>query len=189
MLRQHVLIGALAAVCTAAAVGAQSPQDAGQQQRPAQPQSEQPTQTDTGKGATTTLTGCVYRERDVPGRTPNVAEKAGVLEDYILADVKMSGSQSATGSTPGATGTTGTARTMYKLEQIEDERLQKVVGKRVEVTGRIDAEAGDKRAATPGAAATAPDRSVGPDQVELPEFEVTSMREVSGSCPAKPSAK
>ncbi len=39
-------------------------------------------------GATTsTIVGCVYEEKDVPGRAPNVAERVGVLEDYILAEL------------------------------------------------------------------------------------------------------
>jgi hypothetical protein len=50
------------------------------------------------QGQVTTLTGCLYNERDIPGRTPNVAERAGVLEDYILAEVTMSGQ---TGGRPG----------------------------------------------------------------------------------------
>src|SRR6187551_2442218 len=36
-----------------------------------------------------TLTGCLYREEQVPGRKPNIVERAGVLEDYILADVTV----------------------------------------------------------------------------------------------------
>jgi len=58
----------------------------------------------------------------------------------------------------------------------------------VEVTGRIDAEAGDsKSAAAPPASQT--DKAIGHDKVDLAEFEVTSMREVEGSCPATPAAK
>jgi hypothetical protein len=122
-----------------------------------------------------------------------VAERAGVLEDYILADVTPSqpqGTAAATG-TPGATGTSGTmtAGTMYKLELIEDEKLKAVVGKRVEVTGRIDAEAGDK-AVSPATPPTTPtDKAIGRDRIDLPEFEVTSIKEVTGTCPAKPSVK
>ena len=37
---------------------------------------------------------------------------------------------------------------MYKLEKIADEQLRAAVGKRVEVTGRIDAEPGDAKTAT-----------------------------------------
>jgi hypothetical protein len=136
--------------------------------------------------ASTTLTGCVYKEKDVPGRAPNVAERAGVMEDYILAEltpprqpVGTSGSASAP-----ATGT------MYKLEHAKDEELKAMVGKRVEVTGRIDAEAGDTTGRPPASAQTSPtDRAIGRDKIDLPEFEVTSIREVAGTCPATPSTR
>jgi hypothetical protein len=127
----------------------------------------------------------VYREQDVPGRAPNVAERAGIMEDYILA---VAAPTPAPGSTAGAVGTAGASGgTMYKLELIADEKLRAVVGKRVEVTGRIDAEAGDKTA--PAAPTTPTDRAIGRDRVNLPEFEVVSMREVEGTCPAKPAAR
>jgi len=71
---------------------------------------------------------------------------------------------------------------MYKVEKIADERLRALVGKRVEVTGRIDAESGDVRGAVPQ-----PDRSPGRDQIELPEFEAASIREVPGMCPPTPA--
>jgi hypothetical protein len=80
----------------------------------------------------------------------------------------------------------------FKLEHADDEKLQALVGKRVEVTGKIDAEAGDtanRPAATGTAGAPATDRNVGPDQIELPEFEVTSIKEVAGTCPATPDIK
>ena len=137
---------------------------------------------------TATLTGCVYKEKDVPGRAPNVAEKAGVLEDYILADVRPA---AASGGTAGATGTSGTTAKapMYKLELIADEKLQAVVGKRVEVTGRIDAEAGDAKAQPATPPTTSPtDKAIGHDKIDLPEFEVSSMKEVAGNCPACPGA-
>ena len=137
----------------------------------------------------TTLTGCVYKEKDVPGRAPNVAEKAGVLEDYILADVRPA---AASGGTAGATGTSGTTAKapMYKLELIADEKLQAVVGKRVEVTGRIDAEAGDAKAQPATPPTTSPtDKAIGHDKIDLPEFEVSSMKEVAGNCPAMPGGK
>jgi hypothetical protein len=123
------------------------------------------------------LEGCLYREADVPGRTPNVAEKQGVLEDYILADARMAGQNS------GAQGL-ATGR-MYKVESIPDERLKTFVGKRVEVTGRIDAEGSGQ-----GRAGAQPDRNpVSPDAINLPEFEAMAIREVAGAaCPAKPAA-
>ena len=141
--------------------------------------------------ATTTMTGCVYREKDVPGRAPNIAERAGILEDYILADAKAAAANSSPAEpaspTAGAVGTSGVAGQMFKLEHAADDKLSSMVGKRVEVTGRIDREAGDT-APRPENAPAAPerDKNLGPDQIELPEFEVTSIREVAGTCPASP---
>ena len=178
-----------------ASVNAQTPQNPPQtpqtqQQRPAQSMDNQ---------QTTTVTGCVYEEKDIPGRSPNVAERAGVLEDYILVASTDTSSATAgtTGTTPpaGTAGTTGTAAMKYKafkLEHADDEKLKSMVGKRVEVTGKIDADKSDtanRPAAAGTTAAPAQDRSMGPDQIELPEFEVTSIREVAGTCPATPDIK
>jgi hypothetical protein len=99
---------------------------------------------------------------------------------------------------------------MFKLEHMEDDKLRALVGKRVEVTGKIDADdmhhgaaAGAAAGTTTGTATGAAtgttgaqsgtqqpkrDRSLGPDDIELPEFEVTSIREIEGTCPAKPDA-
>lgn len=184
-MKRYVLTTAFAVMGAIAVANAQTPAQ-GQQPTPTptEPQATSPAQ-----AGTTKLFGCVYNERDIPGRSPNVAEQAGVLEDYILAEVSMTNEPSAAPSaTPGATGTAGTAHKMYKLEKAPDEQLKAMVGKRVEVTGKIDAEAGDtKPAGTPGAPPQA-DKSAGPDKIELPEFEVTSIREATGTCPAKPSA-
>ena len=77
---------------------------------------------------------------------------------------------------------------MYKLERAADSELKAMVGKRVEVTGRVDAEAGDTTGQPPASAQTnKTDRIVGHDRIDLPEFEVSSIRAVSGSCPAKPT--
>ena len=282
-MKRYFFGSAAAVLCAGSLVAAQAP--ASQSQQPpsqpqsgaqAEPQSQSPSQerpsTQASAGATTTVTGCVYREEEVPGRSPNVAERAGVLEDYILADVRMSpaGSTGATGTSgaagagagggavgaggaagAGAAATTGTSASaagsgsMYKLEFVDDDRLQALVGKRVEVTGRVDRESGDAGArpqgttgaggadrpgttstgapgavsGNPGSAGNRPDdsgaagqagattprpgaagqagagqpaqadRSIGPDSIELPEFEVTSIREMAGTCPATPAAR
>jgi hypothetical protein len=68
---------------------------------------------------------------------------------------------------------------MYKITNIDDEKLRGLVGKRVEVTGSI--ENGDRGAA--GAATREQARSV----EDLPEIEATSIREVAGTCPPTPA--
>jgi hypothetical protein len=176
----------MVALVATAALAVTQTADAGQPQDP--PRSAPQTPTATSDQPATTLVGCLYREDQVPGRKPNVAERAGVLEDYILADASRPTSQPKPGATPGATGTSGTAPAtgnMYKVEGPSDEQLKALVGKKVEVKGRIDPEGG------PGAApgAPKPDRGLGPDQINLPEFEASSVREISGTCPAAPAPR
>ena len=166
---------------TAALIAAQAPQGAGQPQTAPRPTTQSPAAA--AQQPTTTLVGCLYREEQVPGRKPNVAERAGVLEDYILADAAVPSGPSK----PGAVGTSGTAPasgTMYKIEGPSDEQLKALVGKRVEVTGRIDPQGAG---ATPGG--PTPDRSPGPDDINLPEFETSSVKEISGTCPATPAPR
>ena len=182
-MRKSIITATLAPLFVAALAAAQGP--AQPQNPPAQtPQTPQPPGAK-AQQPTTTLVGCLYREDQVPGRKPNVAERAGILEDYILADASTASAQTKPGATPGATGTAGTtpaSRPMYKVEGPSDEKLKALVGKRVEVTGRIDPE--DIRGGAPGTATK--DRGPGPDDINLPEFEATSIREVSGTCPATP---
>jgi hypothetical protein len=206
VLNRIVFAGTLA-LASAGVVAAQSTATTQDPNRPQTGTQQQPSTS--AQQQTVTLTGCVYKEKDVPGRSPNVAEQAGVLEDYILANVEKKDSASqapaATGQTtpqtnPSATGTSGMMHSMFKLEHADDSKLSALVGKRVEVMGRIDAERGDTRQGAAagttgtqtgtqtGAQQPQRDRSLGPDQIELPEFEVTSIREVAGACPAKPEA-
>jgi len=178
---------AAAIAVTMATVGAQTPQNP-PQTPPTTPQTQQPSTSAMQSTATTTLQGCVYKEADVPGRTPNVAEKAGMMEDYILVTSANSSATAGTTGTnpPSATAATGAPASVgkaFKLEKIADERLKAVVGKRVEVTGRVDEGAG-------AGAGVKPDQNPGsPDKIELPEFEVTALKEVEGTCPAVPDIK
>lgn len=183
MFRRYVIATAAVVICSGYAGAAQSPSPT------AQPPSQQaePRATPPAASASTVLTGCVYREKDVPGRAPNIAERAGVLEDYILAEVRPASAPSA----PGTAGTSGSAKaaSMYKLELIADEKLKAVVGKRVEVTGRIDAESGDAKAPAAAPPTSQTDKAIGRDKIDLPEFEVTDIKEVAGTCPATPSGR
>ena len=140
------------------------------------------------QSASSTLTGCVYQEKDVPGRAPNPAERVGILEDYILAEI----TPAEAAKPAGTAGSTSVPKTysMYKLEKAADSQLKAMVGKRVEVTGRIDAKANDTTGQPPASAQTnKTDRVIGHDRIDLPEFEVSSIRAVAGSCPAKPTTE
>lgn len=176
MIIKRMTIATLGLFATAALSAAQAAQAPAQGAPPA---------ATTVAQTTATLVGCLYRESQVPGRTPTVVERAGVLEDYILADATMPaptrpGTPAQTVGTSGSVPSTGN---MYKVENIPDERLKALVGKRVEVSGRIDPED-----AGLGGGPTR-DRGPGPDKVNLPEFEAASIRELSGTCPAAPAAR
>ncbi len=169
---KSVPIGTLALLVTAALSAAQTPQAQGE--KPAT----------TTAQTTAMLEGCLYRESQVPGRTPNIVERAGVLEDYILADATMP-APTRPGTPREAVGTSGTTPStgnMYKVENIPDDRLKTLVGKRVQVSGRIDPEA------TGLGGASAKDRGPGPDKLNLPEFEASSISEIAGTCPAAPAS-
>jgi len=121
-----------------------------------------------------TLAGCLYREESIPGRSPNLAEKAGINRDYILADASMAPSSS---STPGQAGATAglTSGRMYKVMKLDEAQLKTLVGKRVEVTGSVKPD----NDAKPG------DRS---NYTNLPNIEATSIREVAGAtCVSTPA--
>lgn len=128
------------------------------------------------RGSGSTMVGCLYREAQVPGRSPNVAERAGILEDYILVGAAPASSAQQSGTSASTTSASAAPGRMFKVEGIDDERLKSMVGKRVEVSGRVDADVEGRR-----------DQSLGPDQINLPEFEAQSIREVSGECPATPN--
>ena len=178
MINKPVALGVLAFLLTAPFAAAQAPKSD-------QPQT--PSQVSTTVNPTTTLTGCLYREAQVPGRKPNIAERAGILEDYILADAVVADARQqprpTTGPPTGTSGTVPSTGTMYKVENIPDQQLKALVGKRVEVAGRIDPEG---RGALGVGGGVKPDRGLGPDAISLPEFEASSIREVQGKCPATP---
>ncbi|HEX6210821.1 MAG TPA: hypothetical protein VF136_08595 [Methylomirabilota bacterium] len=86
---------------------------------------------------TVTVVGCLQREADVPGRSPNMVERMGVGEDYILTNAELKEQVSAA---PAGLATP----TAFKVEGIDDTELQQHLNKRVEVTGTIDWD-GDQR--------------------------------------------
>lgn len=180
MRNRFLMSGMAVIIATGAIAAAQTPAP----QTPA-PQSREPAPTAQPAAAaqppaSMTLIGCLAREQDVPGRKPNVAERAGVLEDYILTSAAPADQQSPS-ATPRATGTSGSVTSsnisaMYKVEGIPDDRLKELVGKKVEVTGHVDAGEQRETRGTSGSVTPATPND------HMPEFEATAIREIPGSC-------
>jgi hypothetical protein len=170
-MRHYLLAFAMAgAVALAATAGAQAP---------AQP-SQTPETPQTMPGATTpeqgapevTIDGCLMREADVPGREPNVAERAGVTEDYILTDAKIV--EGSEGGTAEASGVAAAGESMYEVEGIDDEQLKQHVGSRVQIKGTLEDV---DEAQDPPEGGTPTD--------DLAEIRGTSIDKApSGECPA-----
>lgn len=156
-------------------------------QAPAQPP-QTPETPETAPGATipeeggqeVTVEGCLMREADVPGREPNIAERAGVMEDYILTDAKVvegseqegGAAEASTRESPGAPSAAGD--TMYQVEGIDDEQLKQHVGSRVQIKGTLE---NVDQAQDPPEGGTPTD--------DLAELRGTSIDKApSGECPA-----
>lgn len=167
----------------AAGVAAQTPPPTSQ--APTQPQ----TATAQAPPATVTVEGCLLREQDVPRREPNIAERAGIREDYVLANAKViKGTAPKTVASAGQTrpgepatdvakaGQTGATQTsnmqpMYDVKELDSDRLKPLVGKRVQIEGTwADLERNE---------------SAGPTE-DLIDIKGLTIREVAGTCPAKP---
>jgi hypothetical protein len=135
-----------------------------------------------------TVEGCLMREQDVPGRQPNVAERTGILEDFILTNAKViQGSTprdaSRTGQTKPAPGTdvartaqsgaaqAGNFQPMYDVKEIDKEQLKPLAGKRVQIEGTW--------------ADTVREPSAGATE-DLIDIRGVRIREVPGQCPPKP---
>ena len=121
----------------------------------AQAASQDPTQQPPATAASAqehsvTVEGCLVREKDVPGRQPNTAERAGVMEDFILTNAKIvkgghTPPDAAATATTGTTatgeqtaGTSGAAGKMFEVRGLNETELQQFVGQRVEIEGKVD---------------------------------------------------
>lgn len=149
-----VLAAGLAAGVTTAS--AQTPQPA--QTAAEQPAAQRP-MTQPAAAATMTIVGCLKDEKDVPGLQANVAERAGITEDYILTNVKAGPGNSVSGLGLGD---------MYEIEGIAESELKKHLGHQVEITGRLDVTDGGAR-----------------DRKDVPDFNATSLKMLAAACPAK----
>ena len=164
---------ALASLVLAVSVAAQAPATSSQT-----PTTQKPTQTpaapkpQAARPSAVTVEGCLVREADVPGRKPNIAERQGVMEDYILTSTKIVKGSAAEPTRPtGTAGTAGPAR-MYQVKGISDDKLKSLLGKRVQVEGTL---ADLDEPAKPSAGSE-----------DIADIQGSSVRQVSGECPAKP---
>lgn len=170
------LVGAMALTTTIAAQNPAPPQ-------PPQAPDAQSQRTD--QPARVTVEGCLMREADVPGRQPNVAERAGIAEDYVLTSARtVMGSTLATGAYRSAppppddkpVGTSGTApaAAMYEIEGIDDDQLKQFIGQRVQIEGTFE---------NLERAHTAPEKRTPAD--DLVELRGTTIKQVAGTCTSK----
>jgi len=174
-MRRNVLFGSIVAGAFALtmSVGAQTPANP---QTPPQPD-RTPTAAagtqDRAQTQTVRAEGCLKREADVPGRKPNVAERAGVSEDYILTGTKMVRGSAPAGSTAtGEAASRGTAAAsmMYQVKGLSDDELKSNLNKRVQIEGKF--EDLDR--------ATAPDRNS--PNADLVDLRGTTIKQISGTC-------
>jgi hypothetical protein len=185
-MKKYVLTIAAAAMCAGAMASAQTP-GAGP--------NRQERLTADRQSAIVTLVGCLQREADVPGRRPNIVERAGILRDYRLTEATLSPPSVFDARTTGAptpdtpVSTAGSPQTpvtgsIYKIEGIPSHRLRELVGKRVEVTGRIDEDDMREVRGTAGSVTTVPGTNarIKDADGDTPEFEATVVNETGGIC-------
>jgi hypothetical protein len=137
-------------------------------QQPPPPTPETPAQRADDRDRMVTATGCLKQEKDVPGARPNVAERAGVGEDFILTQAKL---------TKGGAGAAGAGRkgAMYKISGLDDEKLRSLSNQQVEVQGRLVEQTltGRTKPTTPG-----PDTA--PDEVQ--EIRASAIKMIAATC-------
>jgi hypothetical protein len=165
----------------------------------AQASSQNPTQPPAGTAAsaqhqTVTVEGCLVREKDVPGREANPAERAGVMEDFILTNAKIVKGDHPSHDTAAATGTTGAARTgaeatgtsgvstkMFEVRGLNESELQQFVGQRVEIEGKLDPSDVAERSREQA-------NPAGEKSGDLPELMGATIKKSSSTEPCTPGA-
>lgn len=141
---------------SALTIGAQTPQP--QLQQPPAPGAADTTQRTppAADQQVVIVRGCLKEEKDVPGLTPNLVERVGITEDYVLTMVKM-----APNSTVSGIG----LASKYEIEGISEAELKKHLNHEVELTGTIT-------------------QATATDTDPTPDFKATSLKMVAATCPA-----
>src|SRR6478736_2244114 len=121
-MRKLMMTSALTLTMAAITLNAQTPQAQAPTSPAAPAQASQPmsdTQRTGNADQTLTIAGCLREEKDVPGLKPNLAEKAGVTDDYVLTNVKIAPGSAVSGIGVGP---------MYEIEGLPESDLKKHVG-------------------------------------------------------------
>lgn len=179
------------AVFSSTTVGAQD-RPAGAQDRPAPAQERTTPAQPQAAGAPqqVTVTGCIQREADFrkardAGRGGVAGTGVGAGNEFILADASMaSGPTSTRGAgAPAPAATTG-GTDAFELTGANEGKAEQLVGKRVEISGMV--KAGETAGGRPTGGPTAGKPPEGIDvagrDLQLRELEISSIREVSGTC-------
>jgi hypothetical protein len=181
------IAAAFVAAATTAALAQAGAQSSTQSQTGAAPNAQQDQQV--------TIVGCVQREADYrkaqsAGRGGVAGTGVGVGNEFVL--VNASTASAGTAATPGSaatpTGTAGTtSATAYELTGPNEGQVEKFVGRRIEISGKLKPAETSAGRPTGGPTAGAPPRGVdvGGQDLMLRELEITSVRETSGACPAQ----
>lgn len=159
-----------------------------QAQEPAQPQAQTQATAQRAGDREVTITGCVTREADYrkmkdEGRGGVAGTGVGAGNEYVLTQASAASTGEATAE-PSPTGTTG-GTMAYELTGPSEGQLSQYVGRRVQITGKLKAAETDA-AGRPTGGATAGQPPSGVDvtskDMKLREFEVTSVKEATGTC-------
>ena len=117
---------------------------------------------------TVTVEGCVATENEIPGRKENLAERAGLSEDFILVNAKVVKGRAPAAAKDDTGGVVSNAlRPMYEIGGLTDEQLKVHVGRRVRIDGTFSNLARDAAA---------------PKNDDLVELNATTIRQVPGTC-------
>jgi hypothetical protein len=173
------------AVFAETTVQAQAANPAAQERTPAAAQ--QPA----GASQQVTVTGCIQREADFrkardAGRGGVVGTGVGAGNEFILADASMAPSATSArgaGAPPAPAATTG-GSAAYELSGRDESKAEQFVGKRVEIAGMLKAAetAGGKPTGGPTAGKPPEGIDVAGRDLQLRELEISSIKEVPGTC-------
>ncbi len=126
-----------------------------------------------------TVVGCVLKESNVlkKGAIGAAAESAGMGDEFVIAQAKVSDSSKGATEKPetdtavGTTGSSGFGR-VYRLTGDKENDLKNYVGQKVEIAGTFK-NSSDATASVPTGELT---------EANTPELTVTSVTPASGSC-------